>query len=94
MFSAGDRAKALSRKLQHHYGQIDAQLMIDIIKRPVAMNSNLHNAIFRPESLDMWFANAGKTTPACDEPYVRCNLGELLRYYRQAMLPASNAGGR
>ena len=89
MFSAGDRAKALSSKLQHHYGQIDAQLMIDIIKRPVAMNSNLHNAIFCPESLDMWFANAGKTTPACDEPYVRRNLGKLLRYYRQAM-PEAN----
>ncbi len=85
MFSAGKRAEALSRKLIQHYGQIDAQTMIDIIKRPVAMNSNLHNAIFCPESLDMWFANAGKKTPACDEPYVRCNLGELLRFYRHTM---------
>ena len=83
MFSAGDRAKQLSQRLQENYGKIDAQVLIDIIKRPVAMKSNLHNAIFAPETLDMWFANAGKSTPACDEPYTRCNLGKLLRFYKK-----------
>ena len=82
MFSAGDRAKALSRHLQDNYGKIDVPTMIEMIKRPVAMNSNLHNAVFTPETLDMWFADAGKWTPACDEPYARCNLAELLRFYK------------
>ena len=82
MFSAGDRAETLSQRLLHHHGKIDASVMIDLIKRPVAMKSNLHNAVFIPESLDMWFANAGKHTPACDEPYSRCNLNELIEFYQ------------
>ena len=54
---------------------------MEIIKRPVAMNGNLHDAIFRPETLDFWVADAGRTTPACDEPYAHFNLAELLRFY-------------
>ena len=59
--------------------------MIEMIKRPVAMKSNLHNAIFSPETLEMWCADAGKHTPACDEPYARCNLADLIRLYETAM---------
>jgi hypothetical protein len=81
MFSAGTRAEELSRRLQENYGQIDVPSMIEIIKRPVAMSSNLHNAIFAPQSLEMWFANAGKHTPACDEPYTRCNLATLIDFF-------------
>jgi hypothetical protein len=45
------------------------------------MKSNLHNAIFTPETLDMWAADAGRSTLACDQPYVRVNLGQVLRFY-------------
>ncbi len=82
LISAGDRAKTLSSRLQDAYGQIDVPKMIEIIKRPVAMNSNLHNAIFMPETLDMWCADAGKKTLACDEPYVQLNLTELIDFYQ------------
>jgi hypothetical protein len=54
----------------------------------VAMASNLHNAVFAPETLDMWFADAGKHTPACDEPYTRCNLRSLVALYERLMSPA------
>jgi len=84
MFSAGKRAEKLSERLQQYYGKIDEQIMIEMIKRPVAMNSNLHNAVFAPQSLDMWFANAGKHTPACNEPYTHCNLAELISYYQKS----------
>jgi hypothetical protein len=57
--------------------------MTKIIKRPVAMGSNLHNAIFMPETLELWFADAGKRTPACDEPYARVKVGELIEFYRK-----------
>jgi isopenicillin-N N-acyltransferase like protein len=60
------------------------QDMIELIKRPVAMRSNLHDAVFRPETLDLWVADAGRATPACDEPYAHFNLGELLSFYRKA----------
>ena len=80
--SGGDRAKHLSERIQAAYGTIDVPAMIEIIKRPVAMSSNLHNAIFAPETLDMWAADAGKHTPACNEPYAHFNIGDLMRFYR------------
>jgi hypothetical protein len=52
------------------------------------MNSNLHNAVFRPETLDMWCADARRSTLACNEPYALMNLEELRRYYEAAMKPA------
>ncbi len=87
LISGPGRAEALSQRLQQHYGKIDVPTMIEILKRPVAMSSNLHDAIFAPETLDMWFADAGRHTPACDEPYAHCNLAALVRFYRQATSP-------
>jgi hypothetical protein len=87
LMSAGSRAEKLSARLHAQHGKIDVPAMIEIIKRPVAMSSNLHNAIFRPETLDMWCADAGAKTPACNEPYVRVNLGDLVSYYRNATTP-------
>lgn len=81
MFSAGGRAEALSKRLGEAFGQITPERMIEIIKRSVAMRSNLHNAIFMPETRDMWFSDAGRKTPACDEPYVKVNLIRLLEIY-------------
>ena len=81
MFSGGDRAKLLSQRIQEDYGQIDVSKLIEIIKYPVAMRGNLHDAIFAPETLEMWFADAGKHTRACDEPYAHVNLRELIEFY-------------
>lgn len=78
LVSAEGRARALSERVRQHFGKITPEVMIEIIKRPVAMKSNLHNAVFVPETLDMWFSDAGKTTPACDEPYTKVNLRALL----------------
>lgn len=84
LVSGPDRAEHLNRRLKQNYGRIDPATMIEIIKRPVAMESNLHNAVFAPQTLDMWIADAGKHTPACDEPYVHCNLRQLLDFYQEA----------
>jgi len=81
--SAGDRATTLAKRIDAAYGKIDVPAMIEIIKRPVAMNSNLHDAVFSPETLEMWVADAGKNTPACDEPYTRVKLDDLLAHYRR-----------
>lgn len=81
--SGGDRAKKLGERLKEQHGRIDAQAMMQIIKRPVAMSSNLHNAIFMPETLELWFSDAGKRTPACDEPYAHAKLNELIEFYRK-----------
>lgn len=83
LMSAGDRVKLLSQRIQENYGQIDVPKLIEIIKRPVSMESNLHDAIFAPETLEMWFADAGKHSAACDEPYAHVNLTELLQFYAE-----------
>ncbi|MDZ7617930.1 MAG: C45 family peptidase [Patescibacteria group bacterium] len=80
--SGPGRAEALSARLVEHYGQIDPARLIEIIKRPVAMTSNLHDAIFAAETLEMWFADAGRNTLACDEPYAHFSLEALVAYYR------------
>jgi hypothetical protein len=92
LISGPGRAEALSKRLLDHYGQIDVPAMMRIITRPVAMDSNLHDAIFTPESLEMWAADAGKHTVACDEPYARFDLGELIRFYKSTAT-ADLAGG-
>lgn len=92
--SGGDRAKRLSERLEKAYGQIDVPAMIELIKRPVAMSSNLHDAVFSPETLEMWFADAGKRTPACDEPYVRCKLDELIAFYEQHITASRESAAR
>ncbi|MBP5622564.1 MAG: hypothetical protein J6X44_11185, partial [Thermoguttaceae bacterium] len=81
--SAGSRAVALFEQLKENYGKIDVEKMQEMIKRPVAMNSNLHDAIFAPETRDLWHAEAGKSTPACDEPYLRINLFEAVDFYKK-----------
>jgi len=78
MISGGGRAKTLSERLHADFGKITPEGMTEIIKRPVAMRSNLHNAVFMPETLEVWFADAGRKTPACDEPYTRVNLKAIL----------------
>jgi hypothetical protein len=83
LVSGEDRAKVLDQRILAEYGKIDVPKLIEIIKRPVAMSSNLHDAIFSPETLEMWFADAGRSTPACDEPYARVNLRELMQFYAE-----------
>lgn len=79
----GERAETLFTRLKENYGKIDIEKLIETIKRPVSMKSNLHNAIFEPQTLNIWFAEAGKTTPACDEYYFKTNLHELLNFWNK-----------
>lgn len=79
--SSGERAEKLSERLNENFGRITPQLMMEIIKRPVAMTSNLHNAVFLPETGTMYFAVAGSSSLACDEKYYQVNLHELLEFY-------------
>ena len=56
------------------------------------MQSNLHDAIFAPETLEMWFADAGSNAPACDEPYAHVNLSELIEFYQNTMAQRQPSG--
>ena len=67
LLSAGDRYTELVKRVRAEYGRIDATAVLEIIKRPVAMSSNLHNAVFAPERLTLWVNNASRNGPACNE---------------------------
>ena len=79
LMSAGDRYTHLVKRVRSRYGEIDAAALIELIDRPVAMRSNLHNAVFSPEERMLWVANAGRHTPACSEPYARYQWDDLFR---------------
>ena len=49
------------------------------MKRPVCMTSNLHCALFEPDSLDFWVANADSQNVAAHARFTHYNLAELLQ---------------
>jgi hypothetical protein len=79
LMSAGDRYGELVRRVEAEYGKLDAQGARDLMRRPVCMNSNLHCALFEPETLDLWVANADSQNVAAHTRFTHYNLGELLQ---------------
>ncbi len=90
MLSAGDRYEKLAARVKDKYGQFTKPEMGQwLMTRPVAMKSCLHCALFRPKTLDVWYANAGdpkqsERYQACFQKYHRFNLGELLEKIPEA----------
>jgi dienelactone hydrolase len=65
------------------YGKIGADSATELMRQPVAMHSNLHCVLFAPERLVLWVANAADPSAvadfqACDQRYVRIDLGEWM----------------
>jgi hypothetical protein len=89
MISGTDRLVVLRQRLVEHYGRIDREAMIEIMKRPVSMKSNLHNAIFAPDELTMWLAVAKNPKKveeyqACFQTYYEYDMEMLLTYMPEA----------
>jgi hypothetical protein len=79
LLSAGSRYEELALRTQAAHGKIDAAAALRLMDCPVAMKSNLHNALFAPKSTDLWVANASHDKkPAAEQPYHHFNLNELL----------------
>ena len=79
LMSADRRYATLADRVQNSYGKIDMQIAWDLMRWPVAMNSNLHTALFAPETLDLWVAQAGpRGEPAYTQPVAKFNLKSLL----------------
>jgi hypothetical protein len=79
LMSAGDRYEELVRRVQADYGKLNADRARDLMRRPVCMPSNIHCALFAPDTLDFWVANADSKNPAAHTRYTHYNLGELLQ---------------
>lgn len=69
------RYDAFCRRLQKRFGKVDEKALMEMVRRPVSMRSNLHVAIFHPETGRAWVAVAGTDgSPACDQKYVEIRL--------------------
>jgi len=79
LMSAGDRYEELSRRVKAGFGKLDEEGARNLMRRPVCMTSNLHCALFAPDTLDFWVANADSVNPAAHTRYTHYNLEELLR---------------
>jgi dienelactone hydrolase len=76
--SAGDRLETLRSRITAAHGRIDEAAAIELMSRPVAMTSNLHNVLFVPEDLVLHVAHASHGQPAAERPSVRIDLAEKL----------------
>jgi len=80
LLSAGDRYQELSKRVKQGYGEFTAESAIELMSRPVAMKSNLHNVLFEPKSTKLWVANASSDgKPAANQKYYGFQLSELLK---------------
>jgi hypothetical protein len=79
VLSAGERYEELVRRVQAGHGTFTAETAIRLMDRPVAMKSNLHNALFEPKTTRFWVANASTDgKPAAEQKYHAFSLQELL----------------
>jgi isopenicillin-N N-acyltransferase like protein len=80
LLSAGDRYNELVDRTEAMHGKFTVDDAIRLMDRPVAMKSNLHNALFEPKSTKFWVANANaEGEPAAEQKYYAFQLSELLQ---------------
>ena len=78
LMSAGERYEKLVERVKEKHGRIDADGARELMRRPVAMKSNIHSVLFAPDTLDFWVANADSKNVASDARWTHYNLKELL----------------
>lgn len=81
LLSAGDRYEALSRLVGAGRGSFDARSAIRLMDAPVAMKSNLHNALMVPADGLIYVANAdAEGNPAWKQRYYEFRWLDLLAH--------------
>ncbi len=78
LMSADERYTCLANRVEKMYGKINAQIALDLMARGVAMKSNMHNALFKPATLELWVAHSTVTSPAANRPYRAYDLKKLM----------------
>ena len=78
LLSANDRYQCLVDRTQKMYGKITPQIALDLMARGVAMSSNMHDALFKPATLEMWVTHSTVAEPACNRPYTYYALQDLI----------------
>jgi hypothetical protein len=95
LMSADRRYERLVRRVRGHYGKITPEIAWEILGEGVAMRSALHIALFQPETLDIWVAEASLDgQPAYTQPVVKLNLRTLLEKAPEARTAAAVGASR
>lgn len=70
IMSAGDRYACLSDRIKKEWGRVGPRQALQLMSRPVAMESCVHAVLFSPDTLELWVANAShEGAPATAQPY-------------------------
>lgn len=77
--SASDRYKLLTQRIKDGFGKLDPAACLELMKRPVAMQSCLHCALMSPGTGELWVAHATKSgEPASEQAYVYLDVKALM----------------
>ncbi|MBN2308579.1 MAG: peptidase C45 [Candidatus Hydrogenedentes bacterium] len=78
LLSAGGRYTCLADRVEKMYGQFTPQIALDLMARGVSMKSNMHNALFKPRTLELWVSNSTVEQPSCNRLYAHYSFRSLL----------------
>jgi len=78
LMSGPERFELLAQRTIQNYGKFDGPAGLALMRRPVAMKSCIHAALFAPKLGKLWVANAIGATPASECPYTEYDIRELL----------------
>jgi hypothetical protein len=80
ILSAGDRYRRLVERIRGGFGTFTEEKAVRLMDGPVAMKSNLHNALMVPGRGVLYVANAARDgAPAWKQTYVRFDVRRLMR---------------
>ncbi len=77
LMSGGDRFRLLTSRVVLDWGKFDGAKSLALMRRPVAMSSAIHTALFAPGLGKLWISNAVGRTPSSECPYTEYDLAEL-----------------
>lgn len=78
LLSGGERYEELVRRVRAAHGGLDAAGARDLMRRPVAMSSNIQSVLMAPGTLELWVATAENDAVASHCRYTHYDLAELL----------------
>jgi len=77
LISGNERFQLLASRVIQGYGKIDGPAGLALMRRPVAMKSCIHAALFAPALGKFWVSNAIGLTPASECPYTEYDARDL-----------------
>jgi len=77
------RYLGMARGIQENYGQIDAQIAIQLVRDTAMKNCNLHWVLYAPSDLTFWVAHAKGLEDASEQPCQEFHLQDLLNLFQQ-----------